>query len=291
MRENALTSKPSSEMARQFPGLAVPNRKAVSLDEDFSEYDPKKAPPPPPPSAVGESSRRRQSNLPSWMTQDQDDDGNPNPSAPKRKRGEDPPPSNASSSSNPAAITLHKIYDGTVTKLMDFGVFVAIQLPGAPPNSASQPPDKKNEGLVHISQLQNAIVNKAEEVVRKNQRVKVKVISMAGSRVSLSMKEVDQKTGKDLFPFRQQAGDDLAPSQASMKARTMNRGVDVEQLKRRQEEVRLSEETCALVSTYMFLTTRTPIPLRLASFVASLVAGGGPWKPPLQEAAHRARAL
>ncbi|GMI15054.1 hypothetical protein TrLO_g4123 [Triparma laevis f. longispina] len=236
MKEGAMDSgKPKTEMARQFPGLAVPNRKAVSLDDDFSEYDPKKQPPPPPPSAVGESSRRRQSNLPSWMTQD-GDGGDNDGGAPKRKRGEDPPPGTSSSGGNPAAITLHKIYDGTVTKLMDFGVFVAIQLPGAPP-AGNGGGDKKNEGLVHISQLQNAIVNKAEEVVRKNQRVKVKVISMAGSRVSLSMKEVDQKTGKDLFPFRQQAGDEVAaPSNASMKARTMNRGVDVEQLKRRQEE-------------------------------------------------------
>ena len=115
---------------------------------------------------------------------------------------------------------------------MDFGVFVSL---GSAPDANA---DKKKEGLVHISHLRSAQTTKPEEVVRKGARVKVKVISLTGTRVSLSMKEVDQKTGKDLFPFRQQAADGpvAGPSQASLRARTMNRGVDVEELKRRQEQ-------------------------------------------------------
>jgi ATP-dependent RNA helicase DHX8/PRP22 len=110
----------------------------------------------------------------------------------------------------------------------DFGVFVTIDIPGQP------------EGLVHISQLSQTMVNKPEEVVKKNQKVKVKVIALTSNRTSLSMKEVDQETGKDLFTFRQQAHatgpEGAAPSAASMRTQTMNRGVDVQALKARQEE-------------------------------------------------------
>jgi len=35
--------------------------------------------------------------------------------------------------------------------------------------------------------------------VGRGQRVKVKVISITGSKLSLSMKEVEQKTGRPLF--------------------------------------------------------------------------------------------
>lgn len=40
------------------------------------------------------------------------------------------------------------------------------------------------------------------EVVRRNQSVKVKVLAFTGTKISLTMKEVDQTTGKDLFPRR-----------------------------------------------------------------------------------------
>lgn len=41
------------------------------------------------------------------------------------------------------------------------------------------------------------------EVVRRGQAVKVKVISVTGQRISLTMKEVDQTTGEDLMPRKQ----------------------------------------------------------------------------------------
>jgi len=52
-----------------------------------------------------------------------------------------------------------------------------------------------------VSMLQaGGRVNHASDVVSRNQRVKVKVMSIIGSRISLSMKDVDQETGKDLSP-------------------------------------------------------------------------------------------
>ena len=60
----------------------------------------------------------------------------------------------------------------------------------------------KKEGLVHIAQIQQGMVRDAKQVVKKGQRVKVKVISLVGTKMSLSMKEVDQETGVDLLPQR-----------------------------------------------------------------------------------------
>ncbi|KAG4075273.1 hypothetical protein HA402_003064 [Bradysia odoriphaga] len=83
-----------------------------------------------------------------------------------------------------------KIYSGRVANIVPFGCFV--QILGL---------KKKWEGLVHISQLRSeGRVVDVTEVVSRGQTVKVKVMSIAGQKVSLSMKEVDQDNGKDLNP-------------------------------------------------------------------------------------------
>ncbi|XP_070505964.1 ATP-dependent RNA helicase DHX8 [Chironomus tepperi] len=86
---------------------------------------------------------------------------------------------------------LGKIYDGKVANIVNFGCFV--QLFGL---------RKKWEGLVHISQLRSeGRVTDVNEVVSRGNNVKVKVMSITGQKVSLSMKEVDQLTGADLNPL------------------------------------------------------------------------------------------
>lgn len=83
-----------------------------------------------------------------------------------------------------------KIYSARVANIVPFGCFV--QLMGL---------RKKWEGLVHISQLRSeGRVTDVTEVVSRGANVKVKVMSIAGQKVSLSMKEVDQDSGKDLNP-------------------------------------------------------------------------------------------
>lgn len=83
-----------------------------------------------------------------------------------------------------------KIYSGRVANIVPFGCFV--QILGL---------KKKWEGLVHISQLRSeGRVVDVTEVVSRGQTVKVKVMSIAGQKVSLSMKEVDQDNGEDLNP-------------------------------------------------------------------------------------------
>eukprot|EP01116_Phalansterium_solitarium_P004540 TRINITY_DN1557_c0_g2_i1.p1 TRINITY_DN1557_c0_g2~~TRINITY_DN1557_c0_g2_i1.p1 ORF type:complete len:1212 (-),score=365.03 TRINITY_DN1557_c0_g2_i1:225-3860(-) len=81
-----------------------------------------------------------------------------------------------------------KVYDGLVRTTKDFGCFVALDGVRG-----------RHEGLVHVSALKaGARVNRADEVVKPGQRVKVKVLSIAGSKISLSMRDVDQATGRDL---------------------------------------------------------------------------------------------
>lgn len=77
---------------------------------------------------------------------------------------------------------------------------------------------KKWEGLVHISQLRaEGRVSDVNDVVKKGANVKVKVISITGQKVSLSMKEVDQMSGRDLNPLSH------APQESDMGGRNPDR--------------------------------------------------------------------
>ncbi|KAH8299864.1 hypothetical protein KR044_007108 [Drosophila immigrans] len=99
-----------------------------------------------------------------------------------------------------------KIYSGKVANIVPFGCFV--QLFGV---------RKRWEGLVHISQLRaEGRVTDVTEVVARNQTVKVKVMSLTGQKVSLSMKEVDQDSGRDLNPLSH------APDEDEMSLRDRN---------------------------------------------------------------------
>ncbi|KAJ2156685.1 DEAH-box ATP-dependent RNA helicase prp22 [Coemansia sp. RSA 552] len=88
------------------------------------------------------------------------------------------------------APVIHCIYNGRVTNLKDFGAFVALDgIRG------------RVEGMVHVSAIQRDVrLGNPREVLERGQRVKVKVMSMVGSRLGLSMKDVDQATGEDLSP-------------------------------------------------------------------------------------------
>jgi ATP-dependent RNA helicase DHX8/PRP22 len=56
--------------------------------------------------------------------------------------------------------------------------------------------------MVHVSNIQaGARANSASDLLSRGQPVKVKVISVTGSRIALSMKDVDQATGRDLTPY------------------------------------------------------------------------------------------
>jgi ATP-dependent RNA helicase DHX8/PRP22 len=85
---------------------------------------------------------------------------------------------------------LFKVYDGHITGVKDFGAFVNIHgVKG------------KVDGLVHVSALvEGQRVNHPSDLVSRGQPVKIKVVKIEGSRIGLSMKDVDQETGRDMAP-------------------------------------------------------------------------------------------
>jgi polyribonucleotide nucleotidyltransferase len=90
---------------------------------------------------------------------------------------------------------LGKIYTGKVVKTADFGAFVNFM--GA------------KDGLVHISELAAARVNKTTDVVKEGDVVKVKLIGFdERGKVKLSMKRVDQATGLEIEQPKKEAKDD-----------------------------------------------------------------------------------
>lgn len=73
------------------------------------------------------------------------------------------------------------VLDGTVKRLVPYGAFVEV-FPGV-------------EGLVHISQISHKHIKTPQEVLKEGQEIKVKVLDVneEGRRLSLSMKELEER--------------------------------------------------------------------------------------------------
>jgi polyribonucleotide nucleotidyltransferase len=85
-----------------------------------------------------------------------------------------------------------KIYDGEVTRIMNFGAFVEI-LPG-------------KEGLVHISELSDERVGRVEDVVKIGDRIKVKCTEIDDmGRVNLSKRMADNPNAERRAEPRREA--------------------------------------------------------------------------------------
>ena len=76
-----------------------------------------------------------------------------------------------------------EIYDGVITKIMDFGAFVEI-LPG-------------KEGLLHISQIDNKRVNKVTDYFKEGDKVTVKLLKVENGKFSLSRKDLLKETSNE----------------------------------------------------------------------------------------------
>ena len=178
---------------RLFPGLALadkPVSSAVEKDAVMKEVDDMMA----------------QFESASKKTRPHPSDDHPSPKRQKRDRSlsprrRSPSPRGRSydrghrrDGRNVAAVderpVLYKIYTGRVSSIRDFGAFVTLEGVAG-----------RTEGMVHVSNIQvGARANSATDLLSRNQTVKVKVLSVAGTRIGLSMKDVDQTTGRDLTP-------------------------------------------------------------------------------------------
>ncbi len=85
-----------------------------------------------------------------------------------------------------------EIYKGKVVKIVDFGAFVNFF--------------GSRDGLVHVSQLAPERVKNVKDVVTEGQEVYVKLLGFDDrGKVRLSMKVVDQETGKEIKPEETEA--------------------------------------------------------------------------------------
>lgn len=81
------------------------------------------------------------------------------------------------------------IYRGVVKSVPQYGAFISCREFG------------RKHGLCHVSQMKiEGRLRDANEMVKPSDIVYVKVISVKDSKISLSMKEADQVTGRDLNP-------------------------------------------------------------------------------------------
>ncbi|HVG47090.1 MAG TPA: polyribonucleotide nucleotidyltransferase [Rubellimicrobium sp.] len=77
------------------------------------------------------------------------------------------------------------VYKGTVVKIVDFGAFVNFF--------------GKRDGLVHVSQIESKRLNHPSDALKEGQEVWVKLLGFDDrGKVRLSMKVVDQATGKEM---------------------------------------------------------------------------------------------
>ncbi|XP_042296866.1 nucleolar protein of 40 kDa isoform X2 [Sceloporus undulatus] len=86
---------------------------------------------------------------------------------------------------------LYDVFQGEVASVTDYGAFIKI-------------PGTRKQGLVHKSQMSNCRVDMPSELVDVGEKVWVKLIGKEEKdnklKLSLSMKAVNQGTGKDLDP-------------------------------------------------------------------------------------------
>ncbi len=76
-----------------------------------------------------------------------------------------------------AVVEVGSVVEGVVTGITNFGAFVEL------PNGQT--------GLVHISEIADTYVHEVEDYVKRNERVKVKVLSINedGSKIALSLSQ------------------------------------------------------------------------------------------------------
>uniref|UniRef100_A0A0E0PXH9 RNA helicase n=1 Tax=Oryza rufipogon TaxID=4529 RepID=A0A0E0PXH9_ORYRU len=89
---------------------------------------------------------------------------------------------------------LYQVCRGKVTGLADAGCFVRLD------------DARGREGLVHVSEMPGRRI-----AVKRGQEVFVKIVSVQGRNLGLSMRDVDQDTGKDLLPLQRARGEDDVP--------------------------------------------------------------------------------
>jgi elongation factor Ts len=103
--------------------------------------------------------------------------------------------------------------EGTVVSTVDFGAFVRVSA-----STLNSECEGEFDGLVHISALAPRRVNSVTDIVSTDQKVQVRVKSIAGNKVSLTMISVEDEDAKKDFsgPPEPQGAKDWKESLAKM---------------------------------------------------------------------------
>ena len=88
------------------------------------------------------------------------------------------------------AIEVGNIIDGTVSGITKFGVFVDL--------------GEKQTGLVHISEVAHGYVEDINTLLKVEDPVKVKVLSIDGNKIGLSIRQTQPKEGMDEDVYKRQ---------------------------------------------------------------------------------------
>ncbi|MBZ2174584.1 S1 RNA-binding domain-containing protein [Schnuerera sp. xch1] len=82
-------------------------------------------------------------------------------------------------------VTVGKVVEGTVTGITNFGAFIELS--------------EGKSGLVHISEISDDYVKKVTDYLKKDQKVKVKILSVSNDgKISLSIRQAKPKTNNPI---------------------------------------------------------------------------------------------
>jgi ATP-dependent RNA helicase DHX8/PRP22 len=229
-KQQKLNGNADNPLSESFPALVKANlNKSVPLEKDFYEHsisaahvrnpnprgahvrdpNPRGISNDPKPRGISSDRNPRGiSNLPAWMTKGKEQP----PSKKPRRADEEGEPQ------------VHQIRSGRVDKVLDFGIKVSLDGNGG-----------GKEAIVYKSQLPD---NRKPRDFKSGQSVRVKVLSISATKIVLSIKDVDQRTGQDLLPHRQQAASQTASKAALSSTAVVHPGLDINALKRNESDSR-----------------------------------------------------
>jgi len=198
--EPKMPSAPKSAKAAAFPGLAIDDRpdlyEQMKPSAEISESAKKLLQSEKTPEEIAKEAKERSKG------------GGKRDPSPKRRKSRSRSPKGKKKfdkSARPGPCELYGIFKAKVSRVMEYGAFIQMETAEGP-----------KEGLCHLTELtkETRMVAKAGDWVQRNQEVLCKIIGIAGSKLNISIREVDQETGEDLKPKRGQKededGDDVA---------------------------------------------------------------------------------
>lgn len=121
------------------------------------------------------------------------------------------------------AIEVGNIIDGTVSGITKFGVFVDL--------------GEKQTGLVHISEVAHGYVEDINTLLKVEDPVKVKVLSIDGNKIGLSIRQTQSKevVSEERRPRRVQSKQSAEAFEAKMKSFLRDSNERLHDLKRNTE--------------------------------------------------------